>query len=175
MNSFSITNSFGTKITGKYIENLPNIKFLNNNFQSYLSQSELLHKSLGHASYHRLRQRLGLQIKDFKTCEACAVAKVTKKSFHTRHSRASKPFEEIHLDLVGPIFPSSREGHRYFLTVVNSCTSYCSAIPVRSKNEVSDTIAQVISLEAKRLGYFPTVIHSDCGSKFINSIDGILQ
>ncbi|KNZ50473.1 hypothetical protein VP01_4403g1 [Puccinia sorghi] len=92
-------------------------------------------------------QKLSIPGKDFRSCKACAVAKVTKNSFHTRHSRASKPFKQIHMDLVGPIFPSSREGHCYFLTVVDSS----------------------VSLKARRKGYFPTVIHSDRGTKFINS------
>ncbi|KNZ60670.1 hypothetical protein VP01_1520g1 [Puccinia sorghi] len=153
INSFTIINSSGAKITGNHLGNLPTIKFFNPSHQSHFTQSKLLHKSLGH---------------DHKACEACTVAKVTKKSFHTKNSRASKPFEEIHMDLVGPIFPSSRKGHCYLLTVVDSCTRYCSVIPVKSKSDVSETISQAVSLEAKRLGYFPTVIHSDRSSEFIN-------
>ncbi|KNZ48027.1 hypothetical protein VP01_5967g1 [Puccinia sorghi] len=75
-------------------------------------------------------------------CKLCAVTKVTKNSFDTRHSRASKPFEEIHMDIVGPICPLSREGHRYFLTIVDSCNQYSSTIPVKSKGDVSEVIAQ---------------------------------
>ncbi|KAI7952479.1 hypothetical protein MJO29_008110 [Puccinia striiformis f. sp. tritici] len=82
---------------------------------------------------------------------------------------ASKPFEEIHLDVVGPISPSSREGHKYFLTVVDSCTRFCSAIPIKRKSDVPATISQAVNLEAKRIGYYPTVIHSDRGSEFINN------
>ncbi|KNZ50954.1 hypothetical protein VP01_4157g1 [Puccinia sorghi] len=150
MNSFTVVNSSGVKITGKYIGNLPTIEFFNQSHQSYFSQSKLLHKSLGHMSYHRLRQLLGLQVKDHKACEACAVAKVTKKILSHQTFSSLQTFQRD---------PSG----------FNSCTRYCSAIPVRSKSDVSETIAQVVSLEAKRLGYFPTVIHSDRGSEFINS------
>lgn len=168
INSFFISKNDSVIIKGRYESNLPTIKFSNLSHNCFFTSSELLHKSLGHVSYRRIRQRLGIPLKDFSTCEACAVAKITKGSFHTRHSTASKPFEEIHLDIVGPISPSSREGHRYFLTVVDSCTRFCAAIPLRSKSDVAESIAQAIDLESRRFGYYPTVIHSDRGTEFIN-------
>ncbi|KNZ57870.1 hypothetical protein VP01_2052g5 [Puccinia sorghi] len=57
------------------------------------SLGEMIHKALGHVSYQRLCQKLGIPLKDCNSCEACAVSKVTRHSFHTRNSRASKPFE----------------------------------------------------------------------------------
>ncbi|KNZ62786.1 hypothetical protein VP01_1223g3 [Puccinia sorghi] len=63
--------------------------------------------------------------------------------------------KEIHMDLVGPINPSSRKGHKYFLTIVDS--------------NVPEIIALAVSLEAKRIGYYPTVIHSHWGTEFVNS------
>ncbi|KNZ48432.1 hypothetical protein VP01_567g11 [Puccinia sorghi] len=168
-NSFTVSNSTGTIIAGNYVSNLPTVEFKNLIHQSLFSPSELLHKSLGHVSYHRIRRRLGIPVKDFGSCEACAVSKITHGSFHTRHSRATKPFEELHIDLVGPILPISREGFKYFLTIVDSCTWYCSAIPVKDKSNVAEMIAQAIGLKAKHFGYFPSVIHSDRGTEFINS------
>lgn len=168
MNHFSITNTSGLTMSGKYVNNLPTLMFANVEHSSNLSSSEALHKSLGHVSYHRLRRRLGVAVNNCKPCKACALTKITKASFHSRHSRASKSFEEIHLDLVGPISPSSREGHKYFLTIVDSFSRFCSAIPVRNKGEVTEVIAQAVGLEAKRIGYYPTVIHSDRGTEFIN-------
>ncbi|KNZ46936.1 hypothetical protein VP01_681g4 [Puccinia sorghi] len=126
---------------------------------SLYSPSELLHKSLGHVSW--IRQRLGIPVKDFSSCEACAVSKITRGSFHTRHSQATKPFEELHMDLVGPISPLSREGHKYFLTIVDSCTRFCSAIPIKHKSEVAGVITQAVGLGAKRIGYHPTILGDD--------------
>ncbi|KNZ56696.1 hypothetical protein VP01_2340g4 [Puccinia sorghi] len=103
-----------------------------------------------------------------RPCDACAVSKVTRGSFHSRNSKASKPFEEIHLDIFGAITPASREGHQYFVTIVDSCTRFCSAIPLKNKSEVSNSLTQALDLEARRIGYYPTVIHSDCGTEFIN-------
>ncbi|KNZ64012.1 hypothetical protein VP01_10765g1, partial [Puccinia sorghi] len=92
----------------------------------------------------------------------------TRGSFHSRHSKASKPFEEIHLDIVGHITPSSCQGHQYFLTIVDSCTRFCSAIPLKNKSEVGNSLTQALDFEARRIGYYPTVLHSDRGTEFIN-------
>ncbi|KNZ50552.1 hypothetical protein VP01_4358g1 [Puccinia sorghi] len=100
-----------------------------------------------------------------RPCDACTVSKFTRGSFHSRNSKASKPFEEINLDIVGPITPASREGHQYFLTIVDSCTRFCSAIPLKKKSEVGNSLTQALDLEARRIGYNPTVIHSDRGTE----------
>ncbi|KNZ50918.1 hypothetical protein VP01_4177g2 [Puccinia sorghi] len=69
----------------------------------------MIHSSL-HVSYHRIRQCLGIPVKNLSSCEACAVSKITRGSFHTP-----------------------------------------------------------VGLEAKRIGYYPTIIHSDRGTEFVNS------
>ncbi|KAI7941573.1 hypothetical protein MJO29_013647 [Puccinia striiformis f. sp. tritici] len=167
MNEFLIYKDNLVCMKGRYRGNLLCLEFINH--RSHISASEDLHKLLGHVSYHRIRQRLGIPISNPTVCEACAVSKITKGSFHTQHSHASKPFEELHMDLVGPITPTSRGGHRYFLTVVNSCTRFISAIPLKRKNDATESIIQAIDLEAKHFGYYPTVIHSDRGTEFVNS------
>ncbi|KNZ53367.1 hypothetical protein VP01_3263g3 [Puccinia sorghi] len=107
----------------------------------------MLHKSLGHVSYNRIRKKLGIPIDMPEKCRACAVVKITKSSFKHRSSSASKPFEEIHLDLIGPISPMSYQHH----------------------NDVFQSLTFAIDVEAKRLGYYPSVIHSDRGTEFTNT------
>jgi hypothetical protein len=89
---------------------------------SCLSSAKLLHKSLGHVSFHLLWKKLGIPIKPQAECEVCAVSNITRASFKSKHKRASKTFEELHMDLIGPIWPKSNERHRYILTMVDSCT-----------------------------------------------------
>lgn len=168
-NSFSIYKNKEMKMSGRYISNLPSLSFTNLSHQSHFSSAENLHRSLGHVSYHRLRHKLGIPIKSEKVCKACSLAKITQASFKTKHHPASKPFEELHLDLIGPISPSSREGHKYILTVVDSHTRFCSAIPIKAKSEVATVLSDSIDLEAKRFGYYPTVLHSDRGTEFLNA------
>ncbi|KNZ54403.1 hypothetical protein VP01_2957g1 [Puccinia sorghi] len=157
-NSFSISRNNNLIISGRYEGNLPCLTFSNLKEKSFLSAAEALHKSMGHVSYHRLRQKLGIHLKNFGKCEACALGKITKASFKTKHQRAKRPFEELHLDLIGPISPSSREGDRFILTVVDSNTRYCSAIPISQKSDVYNTLATTLDFEAKRFGYYPTIL-----------------
>ncbi|KNZ48857.1 hypothetical protein VP01_5360g1, partial [Puccinia sorghi] len=142
MNSFIIKKNNSMCMTGRYTNNLPTLIFSNLTHDALLSSAELLHKALGHVSYKRIRQRLGIPMNNCRPCDACAVSKVTRGSFHLRHSKASKPFKEIHLDVVGPITPPSREGDQYFLTVVDSCTRFCSALPLKNKSDFINAYIQ---------------------------------
>ncbi|KNZ54133.1 hypothetical protein VP01_3031g1 [Puccinia sorghi] len=152
LNHFRVTKDDETLFEGSYCNDLPVIPFKTSCHQSHLSIAEKLHKSLGHVSYSRIRNKLGIPIKPDGICTACAVSKSTKASYKHRTSRASKPFEELHLDLIGPITPMSHLKHKYILTIVDSNTRLKYALEV----------------EAKRIGYYPLIIHSDRGTEFVN-------
>lgn len=169
VNHFNITKNHELNIEGHYQNNLPVVKFELAAHQSHLSSAELLHKALGHVSFCCLRQNLGIPIKASETCKSCAVVKITKASFKHRSSLASKPFEELHLDVIGPIMPLSYKQHKYILTIVDGNTRFVSAIPLTAKSEVCLNLSCLIDVESKRLGYYPSVLHSDRGTEFINA------
>ncbi|KNZ48831.1 hypothetical protein VP01_5389g1, partial [Puccinia sorghi] len=87
----------------------------------------------------------------------CAVSKITRASYKHRSSRASKPFEELHLDLIGPISTVSYQGHRYILTIVDANTRFCSAIPIKAKSDVFSILTFAVDSEAKRFGNYPSI------------------
>ncbi|KNZ46885.1 hypothetical protein VP01_6864g1, partial [Puccinia sorghi] len=120
-----IVGNSKVKMEGKYIENLPTLEFDTCEFLSHLSSAEFIHESL-----------------------------VTCASYKSEHTAVFKPFEEINLDLIGPIWP---------------CTLYCAAIPIKTKSEVIEKLSFLIDVEAKRFFYHPSTIQSDQGSEFINS------
>jgi hypothetical protein len=148
-------------LDGNYSQNLPVLNLEPAKDQALLSLAELLHKSLGHVSYQRIRNKLGIPVSAPQTCKSCAVVKITRASFRTRTSRATKPLEEIHLDLIGPISPMSHRKHKYILTIVDSYSQFCAAIPLVGKDHVFGVLCYAIDIKAKRLGYHPSVIHSD--------------
>jgi hypothetical protein len=168
-NNFTIYKNNEPFLEGNYQCNIPVINFGRVNPNSFLSSAELLHKSLGHISYKRIRNKMGIPISPPETCQSCAVAKITKASFKNRSSLASKPFEEIHLDLIGPISPSSHKKHRFILTMVDGYSRFVSAIPLVSKGDVFVSLTRILDVEAKRFGYHPSVLHSDRGTEFVNS------
>ncbi|KNZ50695.1 hypothetical protein VP01_4282g1 [Puccinia sorghi] len=157
-----------TLFEGNYCHDLPVIPYTPFQHESHLSIADKLHKSLGHVSYSRIRNKLGIPIKPDGICESCAVSKSTKALYKHRSSSAYKPFEEIHLDLIGPITPMSYQKHKYILTIVDSNTRFCAAIPLTTKAETSSSLKYAIDVEAKRFGYYPSILHSDWGGEFVN-------
>ncbi|KNZ45887.1 hypothetical protein VP01_771g3 [Puccinia sorghi] len=100
-------------------------------------------------------------------CKSCVLAKITKQSFNNTSTTASKPFEKIHLDLIGPIDPSSINGHRYILTIVDNYSGYLAGFPLATKDETGGTLINLLENENRRLGYFPTWVCSDGGGEFV--------
>lgn len=122
VNHFTILKDNEPFLDGHYQNNLPVLNLQPLQHESHLRKAELIHKSLGHVSFCRLQRKLGIPIKASEICKSCAVMKITKASFKHRLSTASKPFEELHLDLIGPISPISRKNHKYILTIVDANT-----------------------------------------------------
>lgn len=104
---------------------------------------ETYHKSLlgGHVGIARMKNNirrfynwpsLTTDIKEFiKKCSICEKSKIRK---HTRMpmqitSTASEAFEKIYIDFVGPISPTSTEGHNYIFTCSCDLTKYAIAVP----------------------------------------------
>ncbi|KNZ49644.1 hypothetical protein VP01_4883g1 [Puccinia sorghi] len=71
-------------------------------------------------------------------CKSCVLSKVTKQQFSQRSELVSKPFERIHLDLIGPIKPESSLKHRFILTVVDNHSGYLAGFPLVHKNNTTD-------------------------------------
>ncbi|KNZ46501.1 hypothetical protein VP01_720g8 [Puccinia sorghi] len=134
---------------------------------------EDVHEKLGHASIHRIESFLDPSTtrreKDNFECKACVLAKITKQSFKAQSTLASKPFERLHLDLIGPIKPESSSKHRFILTVVDNHSGYLAGFPLVHKNDTTDTLINLLESEKTRRGYFPSMICSDGGGEFVGN------
>lgn len=103
-------------ISGQIINNLFIIDMSTEPKQAYYSSAELLqiHRSLGHASIDRMEQYLKVTIpasqKHKFECLSCDKSKITQKPFNSQQQAANRPFERIHIDLMGPINPMSKGG-----------------------------------------------------------------
>ena len=75
------------------------------------------------------------------------------------------PFKRVAIDLIGPISPPSKEGHRYILTLVDYATRYPEAVPL--KNIDTETVAEALVDIFSRLG-IPEDILSDLGTRFVS-------
>ena len=105
------------------------------------------HRTLtgGHCRAHSTRARIKLHFnwpgirKDvfhFVTqCKDCNLRMGLKKSDQvpiTPIVRPTLPFVMAHADIIGPLDPPSTLGHKYCLTVVDTCTRWCWCFPLRA-------------------------------------------
>lgn len=113
------------------------------------------HRTFGHASISTLKPLLkdGYPNKDLLKfqCNSCVESKITKAPFSSVSTSPNKPLEQIHLDLIGPISPQSKSSHHYLLTLVNNCTGYLVAFPLKSKDKTPNTIINILETKYKRL------------------------
>ena len=75
------------------------------------------------------------------------------------------PFKRVAVDLVGPIYPPSEQGHRYILTLVDYATRYPDAVPLKSIS--TEAVAEALVDMYSRLGV-PEEILSDMGAQFVS-------
>ena len=76
-----------------------------------------------------------------------------------------KPFKRVAIDLVGPISPTSEEGHRYIMTLVDFATRYPGAVPLKTID--TETVAEALVVIFSRLGV-PEEILSDLDIQFVS-------
>ena len=83
------------------------------------------------------------------------------------HPIISEPFDRIAVDLIGPIVPSSHEGHRFILVAVDYGTRYPLAIALKKID--SQTIADALLDMFSQVG-IPKEMLSDNGSQFTSDL-----
>ena len=114
--------------------------------------------------------KMNNEIAEFcKSCQTCARSKVQT------HARAPvepipvplRRFDHLHVDLVGPLPPSS-EGWTHLFTMVDRTTRWCEIVPLSDTSTVNCANA-LFSGWISRFGV-PSSITSDRGSQFSGSI-----
>lgn len=108
-----------------------------------------------------------------KFIQQCIICKQTKITRHTKMpiqiaSAASKPFETIFIDTVGPINPPSEDGNSYIFTCECDLSKFgiAIAIPDISAMTVAQTLLREVLLKYK----IPEKIIMDNGSCFTSEL-----
>ena len=103
-----------------------------------------------------------------RACPSCQVRSkyVPRKAPAVERPILSEPFEQVAIDLVGPL-PKGKGGCRYLLTYVCLATRWPEAIPLRSitARSVAEALWDIFS----RTG-IPEVIQTDQGSQFVGKV-----
>ncbi|GFU30666.1 hypothetical protein TNCV_109261 [Trichonephila clavipes] len=105
-----------------------------------------------------------------QTCKGCQLRKPEKigdRAPITPIVRPELPFENVNIDVIGPIQPPSGRGHKYVLFMMDQHTPWPEAVPLRSltAKTVCDSLLQTFS----RTG-IPSIIASDQGTNFKSAL-----
>ncbi|BFY99110.1 hypothetical protein BsWGS_02150 [Bradybaena similaris] len=148
---------------------------------------ELAHSSSfgGHMGIHKTLARIqqhyhwpGVTSDVKAKCKSCNQCQVTRpegkfpKATIQITDVPARPFQKVAIDIIGPMSVPSDKGNRYILTLVDLCTRWPEAIPLR--NITSETIAEALLLIFSRIG-FPNTILSDNGPQFVSQVTKLVM
>ena len=140
---------------------------------------ELSHNKLGHNGINRtyaMLKRLyywkGMKTsitKHIKNCDNCQKRNLQVVPYDKLHfDTATFPMEFISMDLIGELYPPSKSGHKYALTMICMLTGYVFCIPLKTKQASEVLQAYIDNIYAKFGGSLK--ILSNNGTEFKNQL-----
>ena len=126
-----------------------------------ISDGMLWHMRIGHASIEYLRklQKSQTELKDvkfdesIKECEICILAKMENLPFKEIRTRASKPLERIHTDIMGPLKPVSFPGeNKYILTFIDDYSRFAKLYSLKNKSQAGECLEKYLQNSRNMLG-----------------------
>ncbi|GJQ93956.1 putative RNA-directed DNA polymerase [Tanacetum coccineum] len=155
-------------------------RITNSNIKTYGVSNCIWHNRLGHPA-DQVLEVLKHKIKDVNQtnsgpCDICHKAKQTREPFPLSNHKSKHLGDLVHLDVWGPYKVTSRDGFRYFLTVVDDYTRAVWVFLLKSKNEVFNNIVSFYNLIKNQFEKNIKVFRSDNGTEFINNqVDSFLK
>ncbi|GAX80554.1 hypothetical protein CEUSTIGMA_g7991.t1 [Chlamydomonas eustigma] len=151
--------------------------------------AELWHHKYGHLSYSSLAQLVKkdmvtginlskeetarLDTDEFrrKVCSGCIAGKQQRnvaKSHPGSEPAITEKLGLLHMDVCGPIEPTSMGGSRYIATFLDDYTKFSVVRLIKVKNQVPEEIKSVIAELERQTGLQVKAIRSDRGGEYIN-------
>ncbi|KAJ0620998.1 putative RNA-directed DNA polymerase [Helianthus annuus] len=103
-----------------------------------------------------------------QSCEICHRAKQVRTPFPLSEHKSKHVGDLIHLDVWGPYRVTSRDGFKYFLTVVDDYSRVVWCYLLKSKIEVFENIESFYELILTQFKKRVKVFRSDNGTEFVN-------
>ena len=110
---------------------------------------------------------IDIHVKTCDTCQKCKRNYNNDKAPLTPLPVPSRPFSRLHMDILGPLTPTT-EKHKYILLVVCAFTGWCECFPIKSQE--SSVIAQILYSEIFCRYGSADVIVSDRGANFLSKL-----
>lgn len=138
------------------------------------------HKSLGHPSVQVVQSMAksscvsGMSIDDksrnIEGCGECQEGRATRSSHpDSTRERASKILERVHMDLVGPINPTSIDGSRFFLLMKDEYSSFLFVECIPTKTHVFPAVKSFVNNVAIKTQARVLSFRTDQGSEFTSN------
>ena len=103
-------------------------------------------------------------------CEGCLLGKQSRKSFPKETStRATKPFQLVHIDVCGSIKPSSLGKSNYFLLFIGDFSRKSWAYFLKQKSEAFGAFKKFKTCIEKHIGHEIKALRSDRGGEFTSN------
>ena len=135
-----------------------------------LSQLDLWHRRLGHASLKYLKYIVPSEVakKTLSYCDACVRAKATRRPY--KHNKVpprkvEEPLDVFAADMCGPFPTTFVGGYKYFVVVVDVATRFVFVFLVRAKSEVAGRLFALFALIKNQVGRLPKRFHYDGGTE----------
>ena len=130
------------------------------------------HSWFGHLNFHTLQEMsrkksvegLPLFVIPRKLCRSCVVGKHHRTSFPKKSSfQATEPLELIHIDICGPITPTTLGGSRYFLLIINDFSRLTWVSMLHCKSDAFEAFKHFKNLAETQEGVKIKTLRSDRG------------
>ena len=130
------------------------------------NETEAWHKTMGHLKYRDLKKSLSMVLKHHdEKCETCCLAKATKPPVPKQNeNKTSKAGETVSTDVVGPIMPSSVDGFRYFVGLIDDYSSHACVKFMWHKNQALQKYKEYLAENGT-----PRVLRFDNGTEYTNN------
>lgn len=135
-----VTYLLGNSDTGLYMLETNINKGATTALTAHRVSPAVWHSRSGHPAQPVLRKILSQvqssnQSSTVSFCTICATNKARCLPFSRRTYTTTTPFELVHIDLWDPSLTTSREGFRYYASIVDDYSHYSWSIPLRLKSE----------------------------------------
>ena len=100
-------------------------------------------------------------------CEPCLAGKMHANPFPTSDTRATAPLEKIFADL-HDVGVRSASGYRYWIIILDECTSHKAALPLKKKSEAFAAFKKFKGWAENITGKKIKIFRHDKGGEFIS-------
>ena len=147
-----------------------------------ISPCKLWHRRLGNIHFITLLclQRIVKALPSFESvhdtvCKGCALGKNVKNKFPRIHTISKEILDLLHLDLCGPMFSASLNGHLYYVLFIDYFSRKALIYFMKAKSETSSKFQEYKALVENKTSRHICSLRSDNGGEFESNSFNELQ